>query len=205
MLLQDAPLQINAWRGEFGSEYTKRNEAQNINARTRLWARILRDIDPGSILEVGAGSGANMTALSRLSTAWLVAVEPNALARGLLKKGPADRVTDGVAQKVPLPANSADMVFTSGVLIHIPPAELGDACDEIYRISKRWVVCIEYFAAEPEEKQYRGHDGLLFKRDFGSFWMDRFPDLKALDYGFAWKRMTGLDDLTFWIFEKERT
>ena len=55
---------------------------------------------------------------------------------------------------------------------------------------------------KPETIPYRGHTEALFKRDFGSFWLDCFPDLRVLDYGFFWKRLTGLDNLTWWLFEK---
>lgn len=49
---------------------------------------------------------------------------------------------------------------------------------------------------------YRGHDDRLFKRDFGGYWLDHFSDLWTVAYGFAWKRITGLDNLTWWLFEK---
>jgi hypothetical protein len=39
-------------------------------------------------------------------------------------------------------------------------------------------------------------------RDYGSMFMDACPDLHPLGTLFAWKRTTGLDNLTFWIFEK---
>ena len=71
-----------------------------------------------------------------------------------------------------------------------------------YRVTRRYIVCIEYFSDKPEEIPYRGHDGVLFKRDFGGFWIDNFPDLETRDYGFVWKRVTGLDNLTWWVFEK---
>ena len=48
----------------------------------------------------------------------------------------------------------------------------------------------------------RRRTGLLFKRDFGALWMDRFHGLRIVDYGFFWKRATGLDNLTWWLFEK---
>ena len=42
----------------------------------------------------------------------------------------------------------------------------------------------------------------MFKRDFGGFFLEHFPDWRVLDYGFAWKQLTGLDNLTWWLFEK---
>jgi hypothetical protein len=103
---------------------------------------------------------------------------------------------DGTAQN---PGRTADLVFTSGVLIHIPPDELLAACQGIYDAAERYIVCIEYFSADPEEKPYRGRK--LWKRDFGSFWLDNF-DLIPLACGFAWNRTTGLDNLTWFAFKK---
>jgi len=47
-------------------------------------------------------------------------------------------------------------------------------------------------------------EGKLFKRDFGGFWWDVFPELTFVDGGFFWKRATGLDDLTWWLFAKNQ-
>jgi spore coat polysaccharide biosynthesis protein SpsF len=87
-------------------------------------------------------------------------------------------------------------------MIHIPPADLDQSCREIYRCAKSYIVCIEYFSDKPVALDYRGHDDLLFKRDFGGYWLDLFPSMTPLKWGFAWKRTTGLDNLTWWIFRK---
>ena len=58
------------------------------------------------------------------------------------------------------------------------------------------------FSDKPVETPYRDHSDVLFKRDFGGFWLDNFPHLRVVSYGFAWKRVTGLDNLTWWLFEK---
>jgi len=202
--------QLKAWEGGFGGDYHVRNHWADIRPRTRLWAEILGDIQPREILEVGAGTGTNLMALSAITGAGLLAMEPNAGARGILDQIPVIDgqgcrigVFDGTAANLgEFVANEIELVFTSGVLIHIPPDELDAALDEIYRVSSRYIACIEYFAAEPEMKKYRGRDNLLFKRDFGGYWMDRYPDLKVINYGFAWKRVTGLDNLTWWLFSK---
>ena len=49
---------------------------------------------------------------------------------------------------------------------------------------------------------YRGEEGLLFKRDFGAFWLENFPDLKPVSFGFSWKPLSGLDNMNWWVFEK---
>ena len=56
----------------------------------------------------------------------------------------ADKVLDeahlfeGNASKLPFEDNSMDLVFTSGVLIHISPDDLLQACSEIHRVSRKY-------------------------------------------------------------------
>ncbi len=202
--------QERLWRGPFGSEYISRNvpDDAKLAALSVHWARVLRGTvgePPRSLLEVGANIGLNLRALSRVTTADLYALEPNEDARARLRKDavlPADRIFDGVASNIPMGDGQADLVMTSGVLIHIHPDDLLASCSEIVRVARRWVVCAEYFSDVEQEVLYRGHQAALFKRDFGAFYLDNFPDLTLVDYGFAWKRATGLDNLTWWLFRK---
>lgn len=202
--------QLNTWRGDFGDSYTDRNVADKnaLSARTKMWAQILRSIEgdlPSSILEIGANLGLNMRALKGLTDAELFALEPNAKARQILLGEEIlqpQNLFDAHASSIPMDDHAVDMAFTSGVLIHIPPSDLLASCREIHRVSRKYIACAEYFSVDSQELKYRGHDGLLFKRDFGDFWMSNFPDLKLRDYGFFWKRATGLDNLTWWLFEK---
>ena len=114
-----------------------------------------------------------------------------------------DRVLDGSADNIPLSDAAVDLVFTSGVLIHVPPDRLLAACKEMHRVADKYLLSAEYFSQTPEEKKYRGRAGLLFKRDFGAYWLENFSDLSLVDYGFFWKPATGIDDLTFWLFRKD--
>ena len=168
-----------------------------------MWRRILANVEhPLSALEVGANVGANLKALRRIIGRHLYAVEPNQYAREILEKD-GFHATGGEASKIAYPDKFVDLAFTCGVLIHIPPDGLLPAMKEIYRCTDRYIACIEYFSVKPETIKYRGQDGLLFKRDFGAMWLDHFPDLILKDYGFFWKRATGLDDLTWQLFEKK--
>jgi pseudaminic acid biosynthesis-associated methylase len=173
-----------------------------------MWGPILRAMQgrpPAAILEVGANIGVNLRALRLLINAELYALEPNEAARHRLAADAVvlpERILDGTAAAIPLADGAVDLVFTSGVLIHIAPEALGEALGEMYRVSRRYLLSIEYFSDRPETIRYRGEDDLLFKRDFGSAWLERFPDLRLLDYGFLWKPVTNIDNLTWWLFEK---
>ena len=201
---------VDIWRGKFGDEYTVRNTltAEHLRARIAMWSRILPCFagdPPRSAVELGCNIGINLRALQQISDVELYGVEPNEGARrtvinnGLL---PPDRALDGHGAAIPLGSGAVDLAFTSGVLIHVDPKQLDSVADELYRVSRKYIVLAEYFSVEPEERVYRGHSGLLFKRDFGGFFLDRFSDLTLVDYGFFWRRATGLDDLTWWALRK---
>jgi pseudaminic acid biosynthesis-associated methylase len=202
--------QAEFWRGDFGNAYTDRNlaSADQMQARLQLWSEILShtiSAPPESFLEIGANLGTNLRALRLLTGARCLAVEPNDKAREILLRDGVLKTEDlrgGIASKIDFPDGAADLAFTSGVLIHIHPDHLVASLKEIHRCARRWIGCIEYFSDKPEMIPYRGHDDRLFKRDFGGFWLDSFPDLRVVAYGFAWKRVTGLDNLTWWLFEK---
>lgn len=201
---------VDQWRGDFGAEYITRNQADEraVRQRTLTWGRFLWPMMqslPKSVLEVGCNVGINLRALDRLIDADLYAIEPNAAAREVVLRDkilPPERLFDADATAVPMGDGEVELSFTTGVLIHVPPEELGGAVDELYRVSSRYIFMSEYFADQPEEKAYRGHDGLLFKRDFGKFMLDRHPDLMIVDYGFLWKEAGGADNGNFWLFRK---
>lgn len=204
--------QLEAWAGDFGDDYIQRNEATPdlVRGKTRAWAEILRSpLVQGSVtsaLEVGANIGLNLRALANITNWELHAVEPNETARHRLA---ADNVVEtsnihaGTAEDIPLADASVDLVFTSTVLIHVPPANLLQACREIHRVSKRFILCNEYFSANAETIKYRGHKELLFKRDFGAFWLENFSDIELIDYGFLWRRVAAMDSTTWWLFAKQ--
>jgi pseudaminic acid biosynthesis-associated methylase len=203
-------VQLAAWRGAFGDDYIGRNLPTDavVAALVMAWARILAPLQgrmPQSVLEVGANVGRNLRALARLGIGELWGLEPNDKARErLVADGVVapERALAGSAAAIAAPDRSIDLVFTSGVLIHVPPDMLGASCREMHRVARRYIACIEYFADQPAAVPYRGRSDLLFKRDFGAFWMETAPDLAIVDYGFFWRTATGLDNLTWWLFEK---
>ena len=200
----------SAWSGAFGADYTARNLAsdQALRDRTLMWSRMGRGFHlepPTSILEVGPNLGINLRVLPQLFGASLHAIEPNPTARDQLlseKVLPPENLHAGFGDSIPVADGAVELAFTAGVLIHVEPARLPATLDEIHRISSKYILCAEYFSPRPEALPYRGHEGLLFKNDFGGLYMDRFPDLKLIDYGFFWKRATGIDDITWWLFRK---
>jgi len=193
--------QLALWRSDFGRAYTDRNDRERPE-RTATWRRVLGDVTPTSALEVGCNVGWNLIYLERLGVSELYGVEPqpDAVERARHRR-PRFNVLHGTAFELPLRDGLCDLVFTSGVLIHIAPDSLGGALDEIYRVARRWIVAIEYDQASEQEIKYRGHNAALWKRDHGATWQARYPSLRLvrrLELG----RDDGYDDCTAHLFEK---
>ena len=195
---------IEFWTGQGGDAYIDRNAftLQNVAMRASMWERILDRVNPiNRVLEVGANVGINIAALQRILPPHVsyYAIEPNAQAIKKLQEL-VPGAYQGVADDIPLPDGKIDIVFTSGVLIHIEPEKLLGSCAEIVRVARRYVIAAEYFSEQPQQIDYRG--SYIWKRDFGKFYLDNFENLRPVDCGFEWRHTTGIDNITWWVFEK---
>ncbi len=194
------------WAGEFGDAYVHRNRLEELlPARLALFSRILAHtgrID--SVIEFGANIGTNMHALrALLPRVELDAVEINATAYEQLRSIPGVNAHHASILDFD-PPREYDLTFTKGVLIHIDPASLPEIYDRLYRATRRYLMVMEYYNPTPVEVEYRGHSKRLFKRDFAGELMDTHPDLKLLDYGFAYHRDPHFpqDDGNWFLMEK---
>lgn len=200
--------QLSRWRGEVGAAYLRRNPPRpELEERLAVgWGLLLSHMSPPprSILEVGAANGHHLRGLGRVTSAELWAVEPNDEARSVLAEEvlDADHALDGTLSGLPLDDAAVDLVFTSGVLIHLPDDELEQAYRELHRVSRRWLVSLEYFAPTKQSVSWHGEEDILFKRDYGAPWLDLFDDVDHVANGWFWNRTTGLGDVTWWIFRK---
>ena len=185
--------QIETWRGEFGGQYSERNlyspaDLDNLYqrsygiTRTALNHRFLADIPrSASILEVGCNLGNQLILLHEMGFEDLNGIE---IQEAIVKKAefrvPWAKITEGSALKIPFHDASFDLVFTSGLLIHIAPKDLPVAMNEIYRCAKSWIWGLEYHSQQMTEIPYRGHSELLWKADYARLYTESFPDLELV-------------------------
>jgi len=182
--------QMKEWSGAFGKDYTDRNalsleEMEDLYrknyglSRTELNQRFLDGIDRGArILEVGSNIGNQLLCLQRMGFSKLYGIELQSYAVELSKSRTKNiNIIQGEASDIPYRDSFFDVVFTSGVLIHISSSSLPDIMKEIHRCTKEYIFGFEYYSEKPTEIEYRGHRDLLWKASFAEMYLELFDDL----------------------------
>lgn len=188
---------VDFWRGDFGNAYIAR---QNVKWQDRapLLKHIIEQTGATTFIDVGTNVGHNLLALRSLSNEFAMSgidVNEEAVAiagtQGFdVHYGTADQVAEMFGDGV------ADMVITSGVLIHIAPEDLKAAMQAIVDASSQYVLAIEYESPQERAIEYRGHDSKLWARPFGKLYQDL--GMSLVETGVA----TGYDQCTYWLLEK---
>ncbi len=186
-------LQEEIWAGKFGKEYTKRNflytkEVDELYeklfglTRTGLNKEFVGGLDRSiKILEVGCNIGAQLVFFQKMGFKNLYGIETNKEAIEFSKaETKGINVIYGSALDLPFKDNYFDLVFTSGVLIHISPSNIGKAMKEIYRCSKKYIWGFEYYADKYTEIVYRGNKNILWKTNFPKLYKSYFKKLKLI-------------------------
>lgn len=198
--------QEDFWAGNFGDEYMDRNNSEKtINSNFVLFSKILRALPQvHSFAELGCNIGLNLQALNRINSNFeLCGYEINRTAAQRSRDLGIAKIVDGTILD-PIPTDHLyDVTFTKGVLIHINPDDLNKVYENLYNLSKRYIMVCEYYNPQPVTVSYRGNENKLFKRDFAGELIDRYG-LRLLDYGFVYHRDNyfPLDDGTWFLMEK---
>ncbi len=144
-----AAKEAEVWRGQFGTKYSERNlfNAAELDrayvgkyglTRTALNHSSLADIPrSSSILEVGCNLGNQLILLKQMGFENLTGIEVHSdIVKEAHSRVPWAQVSEGSALNIPFGDASFDMVFTSGLLIHIAPRDLPTVMNEIHRCAR---------------------------------------------------------------------
>jgi pseudaminic acid biosynthesis-associated methylase len=185
--------QIGIWEGQFGKEYTDRNTLTPLQldqlyernygvSRAELNEEFVGSFDRSvKILEAGCSLGNQLLSLQQMGFKNLYGIEINRYAVQQSKTNTKDiNIIYGSVFDIPFRDGFFNLVFTSGVLIHIAPQDVKRAIKEIYRSSGEYIWGFEYYADTYTEVQYRGHSKLLWKADFVRLYLEQFEDLELI-------------------------
>ena len=195
------------WKGSFGNTYISRNINNSIiNSNKQLFLKINKYINGSkSLIEFGCNVGLNLIALKKINNKLkLTGVDINKSATKILMKNKNVEVINDSILNINL-KTKYDITLIKGVLIHVNPKELNKVYEKLYTYSKKYIYLAEYYNPSPTKILYRGHKNKLFKRDFAGEMMDKYKDLKLIDYGFAYHRdKHPQDDLCWFLLKKNK-
>jgi len=191
--MQKTGKQIAKWKDKFGKEYTDRNaltldELERMYEnnfglnRTKLNNIFIGKLDHSiKILEVGSNIGNQLLLLQKMGFKNLYGIEINDYAVELSKKRTKNiNIIQGSAFDIPFKDKYFDLVFTSGLLIHIAPHDINLVLNEIYRCTKEYIWGFEYYDEKYTEIIYRGKKYLLWKANFPQLYLDLFKNIKLI-------------------------
>ena len=185
--------QMKTWKGDFGRAYTDRNPqtTEELNAlyeksfgvtRTRLNEEFLGRFDRSiKILEVGCNVGTQLVCLKNMGFANLFGIELQGYALKKAKNKLSDsNFIQGSALNLPFENRSFDLIFTSGVLIHISPENINQVIGEMIRCTKKYIWGYEYYSKNYEMIRYRDENHLLWKADFSKLFIEAANNIKLI-------------------------
>ncbi|NOV00468.1 pseudaminic acid biosynthesis-associated methylase [Paenibacillus planticolens] len=184
--------QMNFWIGHFGANYTDRNtynpkeldEFYNQQfgvSRTEMNEQFLGMLDISGVLEVGCNTGNQLACLQAAGYTNLFGIELQEYAIEKAKASTRNiNILQGSAFDLPFKDNFFDLVYTSGVLIHISPKDIYIAMEEMVRVSKKYIWGFEYYSDHYEEIDYRGNGNKMWKTNFSELFIKRFDNLKLV-------------------------
>ena len=184
------------WAGDGGDSYLARNRV-DWRARSPFWKSILDKTGARSVYEFGCNAGYNLSAIKRACPdvdVW--GTDINARAAGQAQAAGLNVwLTDNNAT-APYEC-VAELTFSCGVLIHIPPDNLKRTMQMLIDKSYDYVLAVEYASPVDEMIEYRGQKNLLWKRPYGELYKELGLELVDQD-----DAGPAFDRCTCWLLRK---
>jgi pseudaminic acid biosynthesis-associated methylase len=165
---------MEEWAGNFGRKYTDRNalsleemellyKEQYGVTRTEMNSKFIGKFDRVmKVLEIGSNVGNQLLCLQEAGFKNLYGIELQSYAVELSKsRTKGINIIQGSAFDIPFKNDFFDLIFTSGLLIHIAPEDITTVLDEIHRCTIKYIWCFEYYSDVYTKIEYRGHTDLL--------------------------------------------
>lgn len=191
-MLNSNEYQRDFWKGEFGDSYIDRNnsieEANRLyKERTgitveEIFKKIFLDIDKNAkILELGCNIGLKLSLLQNLGFTDLTGVEINKKAYKIAKKNlPNVKFYNSSIEEFDPGQEKFDLVYTTGVLIHINPEALPEIMRKIISLSKKYIFDSENYSDKLTEVNYRGHQKTFWKQNFPQLFLKEDSNLEII-------------------------
>lgn len=173
------------WSSEFGTDYIVRNSETPYEldiwskdtygfTRTEMNLEFLEGIDKdSSFFECGCNIGTQLELLKYIGYNKTFGVEINEKAEKIASEKIGKwNIEYGDFLQIYYPLALHDIVYTSGVLIHIPPKDREAFIQKMIRLSSRYLWIFEYYSESFEMIPYRGKKDMMWRGDFEKTFLD---------------------------------
>ena len=183
------------WLSSFGKNYTKRTKKISIKdfeqkyiekygiTKSKINGKFYKYFKKNDIFfEPGCNIGSQLAILKKegFNNLYGMDIQGNAINIGK-KIRPFIKFKKGTSDKLPFNSNKFDIVMTNDFLIHLKKDNLLKTINEIYRVTKRYVWCFEYYSDRREMLNYRGNSNLMWKDNFKKYFQKKkFKIIKSV-------------------------
>jgi predicted TPR repeat methyltransferase len=159
------------YSNELWNKYTDDNTESLVNSPAKFIHHICLGLGVKKICELGCNLGNNLVDFSSEFDITGVDLNQNAINKAKKKFSSFDFKVAKI-QETSFLDSQFDLVYTRGVLIHVPEKDLNDALKEIFRISKKWIFNLEYFGEDGKMIPWKRGEDLLWYRNMKEKWSD---------------------------------
>jgi ubiquinone/menaquinone biosynthesis C-methylase UbiE len=178
----DSKSRQNTWKDIENYHEHLKSENQNIEARmvSQYLKDKMKEFSPESVLEMGCGAGRNLECIQKgIPTCTINGFDINPVAIEVANdqtKEPKDIKVASIYETSHIPSQSVDIVFSAGVLMHIPEDKVGDIIKEMNRIAKKVVLHFELHGPSHTFDYHR------YPRDYEKKYINLFQNKESFTY-----------------------
>jgi len=150
----------------FWDKYTTKSESNYNEAFSKFVCNLGVSLKAQNVLEVGCSTGNDLRAFPNSFEVHGIDINENAITKAKQKLPSFDFQKSSI-KKIPYNDSSMDLVFTHNVLNFIPESDISYALNELYRVSKKYILNFEFFNESEgiiKEKEDAGWYRDLYKR-----------------------------------------
>lgn len=204
------------WSSEFGDNYIDRNVSlKEVNefyleqtgfTQEQIFNEFFSGINKDSkILEIGCNVGLKLSILKKMGFQNLFGIEINkkAFEKAKLDNPGISFINTSIEEFDPK-EERFDLVYTSGLLIHINPSVLQKVLEKIINLTEKYIFGFEYYSDNLTEINYRGHSNVCWKQNFPLLFKNIFPSLETIKERKIYYKNQDLCDIAY-LLQKPKT
>ena len=162
---------FNLW-----DDYTDENVKSIQDELSKFIYHLTLGLGAKTVLEAGCNVGNNLSGFPSSFDVHGIDMNEKAL-NGARVQYPTFHFDKGSITKMPYNDSQFDLVFTRGVLIHIDQNDMSSVIKELFRVSRKWIINLEYFGEDGKTIKWKRGDNLLWYRDMKKWWNNRGVDI----------------------------